>query len=607
MQAIILAAGMGKRLKDLTQDVTKCMVKVNGVTLIERMLQQLDRLHLSRIVLVIGYQGQKLADFIDTLNIKTPICYVNNPIYFRTNNIYSLYLAKDYLLREDTLLLESDLILEDKVLQTLVDNAYPSLALVAKFESWMDGTAVTIDEGNNITRFIDKKHYRYAEIKTYYKTVNIYKFSKNFSNNEYVPFLEAYCKALGDNQYYEQVLKVVIDLDQHEIKALPLEKTLWYEIDDIQDLDIAESIFATSEEQKYKSIMARYGGYWRYPGMLDFCYLVNPFYPPQRMLDEMKASFETLLTEYPSGLEVNCLLAAKYFGLRKDQIVVGNGAAELIKALMEKCGCKVGIVTPTFEEYPNRIFREQIVEFKPGNPDFSYTADEYMTYFDSNPIEMLILINPDNPSGNYIPKADVIRIASWARSNNIKLVVDESFADFADSVPSPSLLDPEFLEQYPSVFVVKSISKCFGVPGLRLGVVASGNAEDIATLKKDVAIWNINSFAEFFLQIFEKYKSEYNDALTKFGKVRKEFVEGLSCLRSMRCIPSQANFVTCEVIGGSANRIAKGLMSKYNILVKDLSHKNGINGEYLRFAVRRKDENDYLINALKEMEQNEIC
>ena len=110
MQAIILAAGMGKRLKKLTANNTKCMVKVNGISLIERMLHQLDGYGLSRIVIVIGYEGKKLVDYISTLYVQTELVFVDNPIYDRTNNIYSLSLAKDYLLQEDTLLLESDLI-----------------------------------------------------------------------------------------------------------------------------------------------------------------------------------------------------------------------------------------------------------------------------------------------------------------------------------------------------------------------------------------------------------------------------------------------------------------------------------------------------------------
>ncbi|NLD47569.1 MAG: phosphocholine cytidylyltransferase family protein, partial [Clostridiaceae bacterium] len=259
MQAIILAAGMGKRLKDLTNDNTKCMVRVNEVTMIERMLNQLDQLNLSSIIIVIGYKGKELKEYISTLEVKTPLIYVSNDIYYKTNNICSLYLARDYLLKEDTLLLESDLIFEDAVLKRIVEDPYPSLALVAKYESWMDGTVVTIDEDNNIRSFLDKKHFKFEDISKYYKTVNIYKFSKAFSNTHYVPFLEAYYKALGDNEYYEQVLKVITLLEKPEIKAVVLEEEAWYEIDDIQDLDIAESIFTTSSQDKLNRFQNRYG------------------------------------------------------------------------------------------------------------------------------------------------------------------------------------------------------------------------------------------------------------------------------------------------------------------------------------------------------------
>ena len=320
MQAIILAAGMGKRLKELTSNATKCMVEVNGVTMIERTLSQLDALNLERIVVVVGYEGQKLMEYIGTLDIQTPVEYVNNDVYYKTNNIYSLYLAKDYLLEDDTLLLESDIIFESAVLQRLLDNPYPSLALVAKYESWMDGTVVTLDEEDNIVGFLGKKDFKFSDISNYYKTVNIYKFGKEFSNSHYVPFLEAYSKALGNNEYYEQVLKVITLLDKPEIKAERLENEAWYEVDDVQDLDIAESIFAEKGE-KLERFNKRFGGYWRYPRLIDFCYLVNPFYPNQKLIDEMQANFGRLLCDYPSGMNVNSLLGASIMDSAENRFV----------------------------------------------------------------------------------------------------------------------------------------------------------------------------------------------------------------------------------------------------------------------------------------------
>jgi histidinol-phosphate/aromatic aminotransferase/cobyric acid decarboxylase-like protein/choline kinase len=596
MQAIILAAGMGKRLKELTDDNTKCMVKVNGVTMIERMLRQLDELKLSSIVIVVGYKGKELIDYIETLNVKTPIVYVNNEIYYKTNNIYSLYLARNYLLKEDTLLLESDLIFEDAVLERIVKDPYPSLALVAKYESWMDGTVVTIDEENNIRSFLGKKQFRFEDINNYYKTVNIYKFSREFSNSHYVPFLEAYSKALGNNEYYEQVLKVITLLEKPEIKASVLENEQWYEIDDIQDLDIAESIFTTSVDDKLKRFQNRY------PSLIDFCYLVNPFYPSQKLLDEIKANFERLITEYPSGMGVNSLLVAKYFGLKQEHIVVGNGAAELIKSFMENLKGKVGLVLPTFEEYPNRFTDENKVIFTPQNSNFEYSADDLIEYFSEKEITTLLVINPDNPSGNYIKKSGVLRLAKWAQEKSIKLVIDESFVDFVDAEEDASLLTEEIINEFENLIVIKSISKSYGVPGLRLGVLASKDEDLIKFIKKDVAIWNINSFAEFYLQIFEKYKSDYKLAMEDFYLVRKEYSDKLSSINNLRVVPSQANYILCELLNGyKATDLTKILLDKNNLFIKDLSTKKGFNGEYIRVAVKRPEENDKLVEAIEEV------
>lgn len=599
MQAIILAAGMGRRLKELTKDSTKCMVRVGGRTLIERALSQLDGFGLDRIVIVAGYRGGKLKDYVRSLKIRTPIVFVDNPVYDKTNNIYSLYLAKDYLLEDDTLLLESDLIFEERVLRRLVEAPYPSLALVAKYESWMDGTVVTLDEEDHILDFISKKNFNYADADRYYKTVNIYKFGKEFSTSYYVPFLEAYCRALGNNEYYEQVLKVITLLEQPVIKGLRLKDEVWYEIDDEQDLDIAESLFLSGKERLH-AISGRYGGYWRYPGLKDFCYLVNPFYPGKKLVEEMQASFLSLLTNYPSGMAVNSLVAAKSFGLKKEQVCVGNGAAELIRLLMALVKGRLGVTAPTFEEYPNRK-KEELEVFFPENRDFSYNAEDIKNYFAHKDIEGLVLINPDNPSGNFLPPGEVRELAEWAKERGIRLILDESFSDFADGdMKENSMLHRELLERYPGMIVIKSISKSYGVPGLRLGIAASGDEALIRKMKSEAAIWNINSFGEFYMQIAEKYAKTYEDAMERFREARREFTGLLEKIGGLRVIPSQANYVMCELTGGmESEELAVRLLEKYQILIKDLSGKRGFKGRpYIRLAVKRPEENRELAEAL---------
>ena len=599
MQAVILAAGMGKRLKDLTADNTKCMVKVNGVTLIERMLHQLESLKLQQIVIVVGYEGNKLINYINSLGIKTPIVYIDNPIYFKTNNIYSLALAKEYLKEDDTLLLESDLIFEDSVLDFLVSDKRETLALVDKYESWMDGTVVKLDNEDNIQAFIGGKKIVFEDIPTYYKTVNIYKFSKHFSEHYYVPFLEAYSSALGNNEYYEQVLRVITMLDDPEIKAKRLEGQRWYEIDDIQDLDIAESIFSENEEEKLHKIQRRYGGYWRYPKILDFCYLVNPYFPPQRLIDEIKSNFESLITQYPSGMYVNSLLAAKNFGVKQEYIVVGNGAAELIKGLLEGYEGRIGFIKPTFEEYPNRYDADKSVVFDTTQIDFQYEANDIIDFYADKDIEMLVLVNPDNPSGNFIRKEDLLRLCQWSDNKGIKLVIDESFVDFAEGEDN-TLIHNGILEQYQKLIVVKSISKSYGVPGLRLGILVSAQTELINELKQAVAIWNINSFAEFYMQIAEKYSGDYKKAMDEFQPVRQHFINALQQIDGLHVYPTQANYVMCEINNGlSAAQITQELLVKHNLFIKDLTSKIRNGKQYIRLAVRRQEENELLTEALK--------
>ena len=456
-----------------------------------------------------------------------------------------------------------------------------------------------IDEDDTIEEFVSGTQFQFDEAGNYYKTVNIYKFSREFSKTHYIPFLEAYINALGNNEYYEQVLKVITMLDDPMIKAKRLNGQLWYEIDDIQDLDIASSLFATDDE-KLSGIQSRYGGYWRYPKLLDFCYLVNPYYPPKKLVDEMKASFETLITQYPSGMRVNSLLAAKIFGVNEKHIVIGNGAAELIKSLIESLNGKLGVIRPSFEEYSHRHNENDIVSFVPKTSDYSYGTDDLIDFFSNNRVENIVLINPDNPSGNYINKTDILRFSEWCENERIRLILDESFVDFADEQDA-TLVSEQYLNQYPRMIVVKSISKSYGIPGLRLGVLATADQDLVDYIKKDVAIWNINSLGEFYMQIAEKYKKHYITSLDKLRIARKKLYDDLSEINSLEVIKSQANYFMVKVTGISSRQLTRKLLVENNILIKDLSSKMPKNdNNYVRIAVRRGEENDMLIRAIKE-------
>ena len=254
---------------------------------------------------------------------------------------------------------------------------------------------------------------------------------------------------------------------------------------------------------------------------------------------------------------------------------------------------------PKFEEYLNRYVEEDFVNYVPSNADFSYTADDLMTFFADKEIDNLVVVNPDNPSGNYIPKADVLRLVEWSKGKGIKLVIDESFVDFADEENS-SIIEQEIIDSNPHLYIMKSISKSYGVPGLRLGILASGDVETIDFMKKDVAIWNINSFGEFYMQIEEKYEKAYATGLVQIKAERKRYEAELAKIKGIRVIPSQANYVMVELDKDICpKKLKKLLLLKHNILIKELTGKIK-DRNYLRLAVRNTKDNDKLLVALKE-------
>lgn len=208
----------------------------------------------------------------------------------------------------------------------------------------------------------------------------------------------------------------------------------------------------------------------------------------------------------------------------------------------------------------------------------------------------MILINPDNPSGNLVDSNGLRTIITWAKKKNLYLVIDESFVDFS-SKKDMTLLKDSVLESYEGLTVIKSISKSYGVPGLRLGILASSNQELHSFVKKDVSIWNINSFAEFFMQIFEKYKGAYENGLDQIRHERARFIEELKKISEITVFPSEANYVMVRLHTITARELTNRLLKEDNLLIKDLSDKVGEN--YIRLAVRKREDNDRLLVALR--------
>jgi histidinol-phosphate/aromatic aminotransferase/cobyric acid decarboxylase-like protein/choline kinase len=598
MQALILAAGKGSRMGELTEHCPKCLVKVGGIPIIDRIIDSLKFAGITKLNVVVGYKSETLKNHLEQFT-DLDINFTENPDYETTNNIYSLWLAKEVLAKDDTVLIESDLIFEKSLIKDIIFDINDNLAAVAKYEPWMDGTVTKIDETGNIYDFIGSKDFDINLVESYYKTVNIYKISKTASEI-IIPALVEAIEKTGKDSYYEEVFGILSKENRFLFKAFNIANTKWYEVDDIQDLDIANTMFAP-----YGSMLSayenHYGGYWRYPQVLDFCYLVNPYYPTKALLDKIRYSFDILTASYPSGLREQRTNISRMFGVKEDYTIIGNGAAEIISAIGKVFSGKLTVFVPTFGEYIRCFHNCNIKTVHMIKNEFRFDINQILKLIDQT--DIITIINPDNPSGNFINRSDMMTILERCKEKNVKAIIDESFCDFAEKELRYTLISNEIVEKFPNLIVIKSLSKSFGIPGLRLGVAVCSDIQTIDRIRLELSIWNINSFAEYYLQVVNLQKSGYYESCDMLVNERENFIAKLKKIDYLTVFPSQANYILCEVIGErSAREIGEFLIYEHDIFIKVLTAKLGFsNRQFIRLAVRNENDNQILFEALKNL------
>lgn len=593
--ACILAAGTGSRLKKYTLDRTKCMVEVGGDRLVDHTIRSLIAGGVGPIFIVVGYCGDDLIRHVTETFPNLDARFIRNKVFASTNNIYSLKLALPELVAfEEVILVESDLWIERSIAVDFIRDVRENVVLVSPFRYWMDGTCVTIDSATqSITGFVAKADLHLFADSHLFKTVNWYKFSGIFLRDVYAHFVNAYVKAFGKNAYYEDVLKVIAPVSPGLFSSFIIQEQDWMEIDDEEDLSRAELI-AAPPEKACRELVQRFGGFWKYHFVEDLTLLVNPFFPTPGMMDEMGRVFKVALREYPSKLSVIARIAAKSVSCEAEQILVGNGASEIMMALFAESGTRNFVIAPPFFLEYQRLLGDRLAIHNRKFPDTSLEVALVAMVNDSD--RDIVLVNPNNPTGELCHMETVMQLLPVLAKQGRRLILDESFMDFAGS--DESLLKEQVINENPNLLVLKSFGKSFGMPGLRLGILASSDTVLLAHIRERLPIWNISSAAEVFLDLLPRYKKEYQKSLVVLKFERKYFQQALGEF-GIQYYPSEANFVFFR-LPTVANQEFGEFCFRKGMLVKNISGRDGLEGVYYRIAVRTREQNCRVIEAIRE-------
>lgn len=596
-RAVILAAGKGKRLQPLTEDVPKCLVEVGGEPLLERALRALASQGVAEAVIVIGYGGNVICERLGSRFAEVDIRYVDAPDFATTNNIRSLWDARDFL-DQDVLLLEADVLFDASVVAALLCETGSSAA-VAPFQPPLSGTVVHCDERRQVTRItLGAEQGPSFDAASALKTVNVYLLREALLRDEVVPRLQRAIEQGHVDRYYETVIQdAVAEGVLTDLVAVDVSASRWYEIDDHRDLDAAEFLFLDRPAQ-YERIQQLHGSYWRY-GFTDHSYLYNMHFPPTAMLQVFRDDLHEIVTNYPVGQRELARLVADWTGANPDGLAVANGAAELIKVLGNRFVRRLTIPTPSFNEYEEVIAAEGLNRFPLDLHTFELDVDAFAESAIAWGSDTAVVVTPNNPTALSVPRDDLLELARCLEDHDCRLIVDESFVEFSRGGAAASIEDT--LAAHPNLLVIKSMSKVFGIAGLRLGYLLGADHEFIAEVRRALPIWNINGLAEEFLRTVGRYRTEFIESCERTRTSYEGLYEDLLALPGIEPIEPDANFVLCRLTDSSADgpEIAQRLYIEHNILIKDCASKSMPDADrYLRIASRTPAENRELVEAL---------
>jgi len=589
VNAIVLAAGIGGRMRPLTDTTHKSLLTVGDTTILGRIVDGLLAIDVRDILVVTGYRDDQVRAWLHAHYPAVPFAFVHNARYAETNNIVSLAMALEHAkLDEDVVLVECDVLFDPALLRRLVGPERGNVALVDRYRPGMDGTVVAVEDGMVTQVFPPHLQGEDFDYRDKYKTLNVYRFEGGFCRTRFRPLLACYADVVDSGAYYELVLGMLVNMHRERVRAEIVDGERWTEVDDPNDLAGARFVF---EPARRLEILERaFGGHWNFD-VLDFTFMRNMYYPTDAMMAAMRRALPALARSYGSTQRVLNEKLALALRCAPARVQCLHGAAQLFPLLPELLPPGPALLpAPTFGEFP-RWF--------PGHATYGDAVGVDLAALAARAADhaVVAVVNPNNPTGTTLSTAWLHALA--ARHPATMFVVDESFVEFSGEIPLRRRLDEAPL---PNVLVLASLSKSLGVPGLRLGYAYTGNPALCAAVGARIPIWNLGAPAEFFLELLLKFQRELDESLAQTTADRAELTERLAALPGIAAVhPSGGNFVLAALGGGEpgrARRLVERLLVHDGIYVKDVSAKLPDGGAFLRIAVRRPAENARLVSAL---------
>ena len=584
----ILAAGLGSRLGKYTEANSKWLIEVNGTSLAYRYLKAFYKNNINNILIVTGHASQDLIQSVNSINkeFNLNLIYVHNQFYSTTNNIYSLDLALKEVVNRDfdrLIIAECDLFISEEATNGFLKSTKGNYLLASPYQYWMDGSCISCENEGAVKRLLNKNEIPYDNYSGLFKTVNWYSFDREYIKNKLQPFVNIYNSRISNISYYELVIKILLEISDIPLKLHLIDSSQWYEIDDISDLSNAECLDDILAG-KFDSLVTRYGGFWKFPWLTDLTLLVNPYFPTNKMKKEISFLIERTIGEYPSSQKCISKLASKTLSVSDQEIIVGNGVCELMMNILPNIKGKFEIAVPFFLEYES-ILGNALINLK-ETEDFSA-------------LNHLIIVNPNNPDGKVISFKRIIEIAQKLEKNNKFLIYDESFADFYRD-EEISLMHTKILDKYKNIIVLKSFGKTYGIAGLRLGILASGNKKIISKFKKYIPIWNINTPAEIFLDLLPRYKNEYDNSILKISEIAQEFFHKFEKINNKKIYVYKptANFLLIKFHNEMEIHHATEDLFKNGFIVKTIIGRQGLPKYCMRIAVLNPESNDKVASII---------